>query len=55
MFWVAGLVAIILAGVCELLKTHLTWVIWLVIVSGLGYGIHLGCGWYGTRRSGPNT
>jgi len=51
-FWVVGLVAIILAAVCELLAIHLTWVIWLVIVSGIAYGIHLGYGWYGPRRRG---
>ena len=49
MLAILGLVAFIIAGILELVKTHISAVIWLVIIGGILICAEAIWGWYGRR------
>jgi len=49
MLAVGALVAFIIAAILELVKTHISWVVWLIIIGGILISAHAIWGWYGTR------
>jgi hypothetical protein len=51
MLAVLAFVAFVVAAVLEFVKTHLSAVIWLVIIGGILISAHVLWGWYGTRRA----
>lgn len=53
MLAVAGLIAFAIAAILELVKTHIDWVIWLVIIGGILICAHAIWGWWGVRHPAP--
>jgi membrane-bound ClpP family serine protease len=46
---VAGIIALVIAAILELVKVHQNLVIWLVILGAVLIGIEVAWGRYGTR------
>jgi hypothetical protein len=53
MLAIAGLIAFIIAAILELVKTHISWVVWLIIIGGILICAHAVFGYWGTRRGNP--
>jgi hypothetical protein len=50
---VLALIAFVIAAVLELVKVHIDWVIWLVIIGGILICAHAIWGWWGARSRPP--
>jgi len=56
MLAILGFVAFVIAAILELVRTHVDWVIWLIIIGGILICAHNLWGFWGTRfgqRSTP--
>jgi hypothetical protein len=50
MLAILAFISFAIAGILELVKTHVDAVIWLIIIGGLLICAEVAWGWYGRRR-----
>jgi hypothetical protein len=55
MLAILAVVAFVIAGILELVKTHLNAVIWCVIIGGILICAEVIWGWYGRRTARTST